>query len=278
MAFLIIAIFRTTLGGLWGLLTNTLGTSFTIIWDTSLELLNLITPNKKAIHATGIWGEYVPPIDTDSRSACPGLNALCNHGVLPRDGRGITFKQLESAIGHYYNISPSLCYVIVKQLSGVLHKNLSDIADLSDISVHNGIEHDGSITRHDAAFQPDQSKPDKKLIEELFDLSKDGETITSANLSSIITTRLAHSKRTNGQFTLTGSQSFFGSNNASTLLIFFGGKIEYLRPFLLEERIPEGWTNTYRGRFGLSMARFNARTLPILFGVDPAWKKPKIEI
>ncbi|KIJ49267.1 hypothetical protein M422DRAFT_28207 [Sphaerobolus stellatus SS14] len=270
---------RTFFGGLWGLLTTLLRTGFVITWDTTLALLNLITPNKKAISASGLWGEYIPPKDTDSRSACPALNALCNHGVLPHDGRGITFKQLGAAVNRYYNFSPSFCYFVGNYMANILHRDFgSDTLDLSDLSVHNGIEHDGSITRYDTAIQPDQSKPDKRLVEELFALSKDGKSITAANLSSIITTRMAHSKRINGQFSLKGIHSFFAANNAATLLLIFGGKIEDIRPFLLEERIPDGWTNKFRARFGLTMPRFNATTFRIMLGVDPAWQKTKIEI
>ena len=32
---------------------------------------------------------YQPPGPDDSRSPCPALNALANHGYLPRDGKNI---------------------------------------------------------------------------------------------------------------------------------------------------------------------------------------------
>jgi hypothetical protein len=57
-------------------------------WDGSLAVINLVTPSFKEGHvipdghpgAKGLWPEYIPPKDTDSRCACPALNALANHG------------------------------------------------------------------------------------------------------------------------------------------------------------------------------------------------------
>ena len=41
---------------------------------------------------------YQPPGPTDSRSPCPALNALANHGYLPRDGKNISPDVLQRAI------------------------------------------------------------------------------------------------------------------------------------------------------------------------------------
>ena len=42
-----------------------------------------------------------------------------------------------------------------------------DSMDLSDINAHNVIEHDGSIARADAFFQPDQGVPTNDVVEGL---------------------------------------------------------------------------------------------------------------
>jgi hypothetical protein len=57
--------------------------------------------------------------------------------------------------------------------------------------------------------------------------------------------------------------------------LIFGGKLEDIKPFLLEERLPEGWSTKYRARMGLTMAKFNSTSLRILLGVDPSWQKAK---
>lgn len=69
-------------------------------------------------------------------------------GILPHDGRNITFRQLNTTIRSTYNFAPTFCYFVPNHIAGVLDRNYwSDSFDLSDIDVHNGIEHDASLTR-----------------------------------------------------------------------------------------------------------------------------------
>ena len=57
-------------------------------WDNYLTFLNLVSPSRKVGHVTpaghpgfdGKWPEYVAPKEGDSRCACPGVNAMANHG------------------------------------------------------------------------------------------------------------------------------------------------------------------------------------------------------
>lgn len=66
-----------------------------IAWDAVIALMNLFASKLKegevipkgAPGHRGSWPEYVPPREGDSRSACPMLNALANHGILPHDGK-----------------------------------------------------------------------------------------------------------------------------------------------------------------------------------------------
>jgi Peroxidase, family 2 len=59
-------------------------------WDALLTVYNLLTPNLAEGKVVpegqagygGKWPEYIPPTETDSRSACPALNAMANHGTL----------------------------------------------------------------------------------------------------------------------------------------------------------------------------------------------------
>ena len=63
--------------------------SLVIAWDSVLSLLNLFTPKREVGKVVlpgnpgcgGKWPKYIPPKDTDSRSACPALNTLANHGT-----------------------------------------------------------------------------------------------------------------------------------------------------------------------------------------------------
>jgi len=60
----------------------------------------------------------------------------------------------------------------------------------------------------------------------------------------------------------------FGSSNASTLLTHFGGDIETLRPFLLEERLLDGWEPTITDAKGLTITKFNKTSLPVELMTD----------
>jgi hypothetical protein len=59
-------------------------------WDLSLAFINLITFKRKVGRVTpkgqpgegGVWPEYSPPREGDSRCCCPALNAMANHGLF----------------------------------------------------------------------------------------------------------------------------------------------------------------------------------------------------
>lgn len=52
------------------------------------------------------------------------------------------------------------------------------------------------------------------------------------------------------------------------MLTIFGGRVDDLRPMLLEERFSDSWEPRIRSRFGLTMAAFNGTVLPVERGVD----------
>jgi hypothetical protein len=79
---------------------------FILIWDVFLVGYNLLVPKRargcvipegKPGHR-GAWPPYVPPKQGDSRSPCPALNAMANHGILPHDGNSIPCKELERKV------------------------------------------------------------------------------------------------------------------------------------------------------------------------------------
>lgn len=143
-----------------------------MVWDVSLTIANLFLPNRAEGHVVpeghpgvgGKWPEYIAPKEGDSRCACPALNALANHGsctirdcsqltnaqpgILPRDGRNIPFKDVTPNIQATYNFGGSFCYFASNTAAKMLKKDYNkDTFDLAEISLHNGIEHDASLTR-----------------------------------------------------------------------------------------------------------------------------------
>lgn len=156
-----------------------------MLWDFSLCVVNLFTFKRKVGHVTpkghpgegGVWPEYIPPREADSRCSCPALNAMANHGpyrvsprlsppfpstdahahlpsvrslagIIPRDGRNISFRELSAQIRSTYNFAPSFCLYVPRYIARVLNRSYNTGRfDLADIDVHNGIEHDASLVR-----------------------------------------------------------------------------------------------------------------------------------
>ncbi len=144
--------------------------TYIFTWDALLELTNQVLPKRKEGHVVpeghpgfgGNWPEYIPPKEGDSRCCCPGLNAFANHGtdynmfsdsqlirftqgLMPRDGRNISFKEAGRLCHDVFNFSPSFSYYTANFAATVLKKSYSK--DTFDLEELNGIEHDASLTR-----------------------------------------------------------------------------------------------------------------------------------
>ena len=52
------------------------------------------------------------------------------------------------------------------------------------------------------------------------------------------------------------------------MLTIMGGRVKDLRPWLLEERIPDGWQPRIRSRMGLTAAEFNKTVLRVELGIE----------
>jgi hypothetical protein len=147
---------------------------YIILWDSVLFLTNLVLPKKpvgKVVPkghpgAHGKWPEYLPRKEGDSRCACPALNAMASHGmfepicfigrhsfsiplgIIARDGKNLTFPELNHAIRTTYNFAPTFCLFVPHFVADYLNKSYSrDTFSLQEIDKHNAIEHDGSLTR-----------------------------------------------------------------------------------------------------------------------------------
>ena len=158
-------------------------------------------------------GEYAPSKPTDLRSPCPLINALANHGYLPRDGRNVVASDLMSGMkeaGISYAFRAILAYpcfleykppkVVAAQPPLSLWKKLwllftnpyalffgnfalrnhnqfdssgNKCINLDQMNIHGAIEHDISLSRRDIA-EGDNHSPDPQLIEEMLGSSSDG--------------------------------------------------------------------------------------------------------
>ncbi|KAI0356955.1 Cloroperoxidase [Trametes cingulata] len=252
-----------------GLLTNTL----VFLCDFLLTIYNRITPDRPVGRVVleghagfgGKWPQYVPPREGDSRCSCPALNAMANHGLLPRDGKNIRFNELSSAIRRVFNFAPTFCFFVPNYIANALGRSYrTDYFDLSDIDAHNCIEHDASLTRVETYENPDQGKIALPLVDELLRCGTGpGGDLTPADLSRLLGKRRVQAKASNPKYSSAFIHNMFGSSNASTLLTIFGGKLNDVRPLLSEERIPDGWEPRVRHQMGLTMLEFNCTVLPV---------------
>lgn len=80
-----------------------------------------------------------------ARTSLTALNVF--PGLFPRDGRNITFKQMNKLVREHYNFAPTFCWYVPNTIAAILGRDYeTGVFDLSDIDVHNGIEHDASFT------------------------------------------------------------------------------------------------------------------------------------
>jgi len=241
------------------------------LWDTVLVLGNLVLPKRPAGLIVpqghpgfgGKWPEYIPAKEGDSRCSCPAINALANHGIITHDGQNISFVDLAHKVQASYNMAPTFCIYLSQYIANFMKKDYrKDVFDLNEIDAHNNIEHDGSLIREDIYFEPDTSKIATPLIEKLLDSAsgKDSDgnpVLTYSDLSSAFSQRQADSKANNPEFSGSFLLRMFGFGNCAAIALVFGGKVNDLRPFLLEEKIVDGWVPWSKQRYGITMGVFN---------------------
>lgn len=86
-------------------------------------------------------------------------------------------------------------------------------------------------------------------------------------MSRISGKRRVEARRTNEDFTLSFLHKMFGSTNSATLLTAFGGRVDDLAAFLVEERLPQGWEPRIRYPHGLTILEFNQTIFPLERGI-----------
>ncbi|KAJ7799911.1 Chloroperoxidase [Mycena olivaceomarginata] len=105
------------------------------------------TKADRARLTTGETHDYQPPGKGASRSVCPTLNAMANHGYIQWDGKNISMLEMHRGLKACYGLSSALAAILV--VGGwVLFKCFGCIK-LFDIGLHNGIEHDASVVHLD---------------------------------------------------------------------------------------------------------------------------------
>ncbi|KAL8664584.1 MAG: hypothetical protein Q9168_007878 [Polycauliona sp. 1 TL-2023] len=235
-------------------------------------------------------GDYSPVTSHDLRSPCPAINALANHGYLPRDGRNVLASEMLSGLDHL-GLGSFLGYMLThatflekkapkdtKDKSSwwtiVAHPFASAFAafgvrepgqqdsdgtaclNLDQLALHNVVEHDVSLTRRDFA-QGDNSTPQPELIEHLLAASSNGKTITMDDFVELRKRRYETQKADNPKLEFQEMQLQLACAEVAMILKVFGNgseaPVEYVRALFREGRLPreEGWSKRRWWTLGL---------------------------
>ncbi|EKM51051.1 uncharacterized protein PHACADRAFT_263009 [Phanerochaete carnosa HHB-10118-sp] len=195
---------------------------------------------------------YSAPLPRDSRSPCPALNSLANHGYLPRDGHNIGWWTLVCSLVKVYNLSYP--FALLLSTLGVIicgHRTkLSWTLSLHDLCLHNRIEHDVSTVHADAKpgekFAP--SRPDDVLLQNLLGYTQAEGSLT---LNDFVRARICRALEERKPLNWVHRGLAHGES-AVALLVFGQGKPRvkdsalaiprnFVEQWYGDEKLPEGW-------------------------------------
>ncbi|KAG6615248.1 uncharacterized protein IUM83_15304 [Phytophthora cinnamomi] len=168
------------------------------------------------------------------RSPCPALNALANHGYLPRNGKDIPKGVLKAAIMNIFNMANDTATTQVGQVS--------DIFSLDFLSKHNAPEHDASLVHSDAYFGHDPMEVNITLANDVLARADGNGMITTTAIAKVRKDRAALCEASNPECTFGDGEKKKAFTQASLLLMAFGRgdtiSVQHARSFLVEEKIP----------------------------------------
>jgi len=189
---------------------------------------------------------FAPPADTDSRTPCPALNALANHGFLPHDGKAIQPDSLRELLNSVYGFSHAVSLASVEgawQLCGKFSSGKKAPTDLHEFSKNGVIEHNASLAHADTP-QGEVYAPvttDQGLLQDLVSRSADGQFLTMEDLSQVRVDR-----EDALPVPLSKKDQSTGRAASCLLLNRFGDSekvpVSDVQTFLGESRIPDGYT------------------------------------
>jgi hypothetical protein len=167
-------------------------------------------------------GTYAAPGPTDTRSPCPLINTLANHGYINRDGRNIRASQLTAAmnevgvshaLGAFFaqpifneHIDPQTAasqkppslmarmwafirnpWVVLSSFGmrrpGQVDSNGKAVLDLDQLAQNGIVEHDISLTHRDHAQKEGNLVLQPDLVQDLLASSSDGKSLSMHDLA-----------------------------------------------------------------------------------------------
>ncbi|KAJ7252909.1 Cloroperoxidase, partial [Mycena rebaudengoi] len=187
------------------------------------------------------------PRRSDSRSPCPGLNTLANHGYLPHNGRNITIPMIMDAVLEAFNVHWDTILLAAK-FSLFSGEDASSFQAMRLDALHNLVEHDASISRNDFGLG-DHIKFNESVYSVLANSNPGKDYYEPFSSGQVQRDRLADSRARNPNLVNTGKEFQLRSRETALYLSIFGSGLDGLAPkkfvdvFIREERLPiaEGW-------------------------------------
>ncbi|PHH73458.1 hypothetical protein CDD80_3812 [Ophiocordyceps camponoti-rufipedis] len=193
--------------------------------------------------------DWRPPGPGDSRSPCPGLNSLANHGFLPRDGRNVDLGTLIVGAFEGLGSSPEISALIggIGLLSS--RTPLSVKFDLEDLRKHQFlIEHDCSFSRQDTAVG-NNNDFDPEIWGVTMSVIGGKSIVTPRDMGRARSVRLRDQRRRNPAMHYGLQSAAVGVFEIGMVLSALGQgntRLDYLRSLFEQQRLPThlGWRPT----------------------------------
>ncbi|KAF4452112.1 hypothetical protein F53441_5045 [Fusarium austroafricanum] len=210
-------------------------------------------------------GQYAKAPPNASRSPCPVVNALANHGYLERSGKKIYKSDLNASMRHV-GMSPLLGSVFAfptyfeyqnpakahlrkpvskwQRIWGIIKNPYSffdffgcwyphqldamgnKYLNLDNLAAHGAIEHDISLSRRDVAQKEGNNAPQQDLIEEMLEYTHDGVWMTTEDLAAFIKARIARQLKDNPGLVYGPDQHQINCGQLALMMGCFGEKGE----------------------------------------------------
>ncbi|KAH8662465.1 peroxidase [Xylariales sp. PMI_506] len=196
------------------------------------------------------FNTWSPPGPGDVRGPCPMLNTLANHAFLPHSGLNIDLETTIKALDTALNINATLStFLFNNAITTTLDPNATSFS-LNNLSNHNILEHDASLSRGDYYFGDDHT-----FNQTIFDETRSywkGPIINVTEAAAARLARVETSIATNPTFSLSALGAEFSVGETAAYIIVLGNRdsvtvqknlVEYL---FENERLPTsiGWRRT----------------------------------
>ncbi|CVK95124.1 related to chloroperoxidase [Fusarium mangiferae] len=189
--------------------------------------------------AVSASNEWRAPTSSDRRSPCPMVNAVANHGYLPRDGLHISLEDLIVAFTDAINLDPAATTLVGTK---ALTTGNNGTFNLDDLNKHGVIEHDGSLSRADIFFGDNHSFNETIWAATASHFTE--PTISIATAAKARKDRLKAAEAANPEFSLPADLQQFSFIETALYLSVFGNlndgnaKTEWVKTLFQEERLP----------------------------------------